>query len=223
VADIRIIVDYEDGRGHRSPAPLIGDGTGVSKPAPTVSSHDVCLGMNAWSLWQTMREAGGVLWTPHLAAILAAATVAMVGNGGNGSSAAPGGIGLTRVFGNNGSNGIDTVSGFPFTLAQSSGAGENNNRSTDLALSVGGVSTSAPRSVVDVTAPAVGVAVPAAAPLASGESGASVGGATVASLPSTGIGGGALSGSAGSLLLLIGSGLSALGALRTRGSRPGVR
>jgi hypothetical protein len=77
---------------------------------------------------------------------------------------------------------------------------------------------------VDVPAPATDVVAPAvnaAAPVAGGSQAAAS--APVAKMPAAGIGVGGDSGSIGSLLLTIASGLSALGALRTRKSWSAAR
>jgi hypothetical protein len=134
-------------------------------------------------------------------------------NGGNGSNGSGGnGSGGNSVSGVNDSTPIGIADSFTAVQAQSLSVAAEDDESVDLTPSVNGLSVESARSVVDVPEPSASHAAPIAG------NGAAVGGPVVAALPATGIGLGSLSSSAGSLLMLIASGLSALGALGTRRS-----
>ena len=139
-------------------------------------------------------------------------------NGGNPSNGRGGnGSGGNSVPGINDSTPIGIADSFTAVQAQSLSVAADNNESVDLTPSIDGLGVESARSVVGVPAPAVdvpGLSASNAAPIAG--NGAAVSGAAIAALPATGIGAGSLSSSASSLLMLIASGLSALGALGTR-------
>jgi hypothetical protein len=125
------------------------------------------------------------------------------GGGGNGS----GGNSAPEV---NDSAPIGIADSFTAVQAESLNVAANEDESVDLTPSINGLSVASARSVVDVPEPSANNAAPIAG------NGPAVGGAVVEALPATGIGAGSLSSSAGSLPMLIASGLSALGALGTR-------
>jgi hypothetical protein len=139
-------------------------------------------------------------------------------NGGNRSNGGGGnGNGGNSVPGINASTPIGITDSFTAVQAQSLSVAANEDESVDLTPSINDLSVEPARSMVDVPAPAVDVPEPSAgiaAPIAG--TGAAVGDPVVAALPATGIGAGSLSSSAGSLLMLMASGLSALGALGAR-------
>jgi hypothetical protein len=132
-------------------------------------------------------------------------------NGGNRSNGGGGnGSGGNSVSGTNDSAPIGIADSFTVVQAQGLSVAADEDESVVLTPSINGLSVQPARSVVDVPEPFASNAAPIA------ENGAAVGGAVVAALPATGIGAGSLSSSAGSLLMLMASGLSALGALGTR-------